>query len=81
MLDARAGQLRLARYARDAGRLDGRPRSTKALGSRRMVGGDAFGFDPRVLGLDSELRHRLSDAITGHRRVLEGMTERGRRID
>ena len=82
VLDARAGQLRLARRAGDARRLDRlvraraapRPRLARSAPTRS----DSIAH---VVALDVELASVSRHAVARGRRVLERVAQRGRRVD
>src|SRR3954471_17975682 len=81
VFDARARELRLARGARDPGRLDPVVRAAQRLGGSRAIGGSALGLDPDVVALDVQLAKRFTDTLTGGGRVFHGVAKRRRRVD
>ena len=81
MLDARARELRFARGAGDARRLETCLHATQAVGRSGVIGGDPLRFDSDVVVFDLQLGERFSDAVAGGRRMLQRMPEGGRRVD
>jgi hypothetical protein len=76
VLDARAGQLRFARGARDARGFDGVVRAPQPSAARRAPAAARSDSIARR-HLDVELRQRLGHAFARRRGVLERMAQRG----
>ena len=81
MLDARAGQFRVAGGSRHARCFESRLRAAKRLGGGGALGLHALRLDPHVGRLDVELREHVRDPFARRRCMLERVAERRGRID
>ena len=81
MLDARAGQLRLARGARESSRLDRLLGAPQAIGRGRVLATHPVRLNPHVVILHMELRQRLRNAVARRGRVFQRVAKRCRGVD
>ena len=71
VFDTGARELRFARGASNARRLDGVVRASETVGGRRPFQRHAFRFDAQVAALDVQLRQRLGDLLARHGRMID----------
>ena len=81
VLDACAGEFRLAGRTRDSGAIECLVRATQSVGCGRPIGFEPIELDAHILDFDLQLGQRLEDAIALRRGALERVTQGRRAVD